>query len=449
MKKQIRNAAAILLSAVLGLAAAGCQGGPAPAAPASAPQGSGASQAQAGALAAEPGASIEFTYWAGSPSDEQAWNSVFERFRQLHPEIGLETQVYPSDTYFSQLDTRIAGADWPDVMRYSYQEVGKFKEDGDMLDLTGMFSEEYLADIVPAYLSAMSYDGRLLGLPHHTDTIAVFYNKEMFERSGVRIPQDAADGWSWEELGQIAQKLKEDNGLDYAFAGIWENGFGYRFLPFMYMNGGALLGEDGKTIAVDSPQAKQALELYAGWRARDLVTKNGFMQKQEATMLFVAKKLAFVFAGSWHCSYMEENMPGNWGVTYMPQVNGKTSSDLGGNGVFAYSGTKYPKAAAIFMEYLASEEGMREFCQKGNFIPVRQSLIEGGVTFSEFGEEMQTFMNIVSTIDPKMALDETSPRFQQLNVIFSEQMDPLVLGQASPQQAAAEMKTQMEQALAE
>lgn len=166
-------------------------------------------------------------------------------------------------------------------------------------------------------------------------------------------------------------------------------------------------------------------------------------------MLFVAKKLAFVFAGSWHCSYMEENMPGNWGVTYMPQVNGKTSSDLGGNGVFAYSGTKYPKAAAIFMEYLASEEGMREFCQKGNFIPVRQSLIEGGVTFSEFGEEMQTFMNIVSTIDPKMALDETSPRFQQLNVIFSEQMDPLVLGQASPQQAAAEMKAQMEQALAE
>jgi len=395
--------------------------------------------------------SIEVTYWESSTSDKAGWDYMFNKFAKDHPEIKLVPQVYPSTTYTQQLDTRIAANDWPDVIRYTYQRLGKFKESEVMLDLTGKIPEENLSDLVPAYRSALTYNGKLVGMPHHTDTIAIYYNKRMFEESGIRIPQNANDGWTWDELNEIARKLKADHGLDYAFAGIWENGSGYRYLPFLYANGASVLGEDMNSIAINSPQALEATKLYETWRKENLVAKTGFTQEPQCNMLFVAEKIAFSFSGSWHCSYMEENMPGNWGVTYMPKSPiGKTGSDMGGNGLFAYKGTKEPDASITFIEYMTSKENMKEFCEQSNFIPVRTSLIEEGLTYSSFQKEMDTFLDIVATIDPKMAADETSTRFQQLNVIYSEEMDPLAIdGSVSADQVLANCENRMKEAMAE
>ena len=448
--KKSKRIASVLLSGLLIVSLAACSGGSGSSAPAGSSGAPPASSEKAGGSAAEDGATIEFTYWESSTSDKVGWDLMFEKFKADHPEITLKPQVYPSTTYVDQLDTRIAANDWPDVMRYTYQRLGKFKEGEVMLDLTGKISQESLDDLLPAYRSALTYDGKLVGMPHHTDTLAVFYNKKMFQESGIRIPKDAKDGWTWEELTEIARKLKADHHLDYAFGGIWENKSGYRYLPFLYASGGSILSEDSKSIAINSPESLEAVKLYEQWRKENLVVKTGFTQEPQSNMLFVAEKIAFTFSGSWHCSYMEENMPGNWGVTYMPQKNGKTGSDLGGNGLFAYYETKYPEASTIFIDYITSKDNAREFCEASNFIPVRQSLIDEGLKYSKYQEEMNTFLNIVATIDPKMAEDETSTRFQQLNVIWSEEMDPLVIdGSATAEQVLQKCQTRMEEALAE
>lgn len=438
--------ASVTLSLLMAVSMAAWGGG---ASDAAKPSAGPASGGKAGAgLQAEPGASIEGTYWESSTSDKAGWDLVLANFAKAHPEIKVKAQVYPSGTYRDQLDTRIAANDWPDVMRYTYQRLGKFKEAGVMLDLTGKISEENLSDLVPAYRSALTYEGKLVGMPHHTDTVAIFYNKRMFAESGIRIPKGPNDGWTWEELNQIAAKLKADHKLDFAFAGIWENGSGYRYLPFLYAAGGSVLSQDQSKITINSPESLKALQLYEGWRKANLINRTGFTSGTNANMLFVAQKIAFTFSGSWHCSYMEENLPGNWAVTYMPQINGKTGSDMGGNGLFGYKKTKYPNAVAIFIEYITSKNVVKEFCEASNFIPVRKSLIGEGLKYTRFQNEMDAFLKIVGTIDPKMAADETSTRFQQLNVIWSEEMDPLVIdGSVSAQQALAKMEKRMNDAL--
>ncbi|SHO54233.1 ABC transporter substrate-binding protein [Anaerocolumna xylanovorans] len=406
--------------------------------------------AESGKLTAEEGAVVKFLYWEGSPSDAAAWELIFDKFKKDHPEITLQAEAYPSNTYVSQLDTMIAGDNWPDVMRYTYQRLGKFKEADVMLDLTDMINTESTDDLLPAYKQAVTSNGRLVGMPHHTDTIGLFYNKEMFKKSNIRIPQNAADGWTWDELKEYAKKLKEDNNLEYAFGGIWEKNSGYRYLPFVYMNGGAVLSDDGTQITIDSPKASEAFKLYEDLRKDDLIINTGFTQDAQNNMMFVAKKLAFVFAGSWHLSYMQENMPDNWGVTYMPQVGGKTTSDMGGNGLFAYKGTKYPKASAIFIDYITNKENMKAFCEEGNFLPVRKSLISEGLNYKSFTDEMKTFTSIVATVDEKMAADETSTRFQQLNAILNEQMDYLAIDKsATAEKAVKAMKEEMQAAIDE
>ena len=444
LRRKLKQLLSFSLAAATAISLTACAGSNSASSSPTGESASASAASESGALKAEPGATIEFTYFNASDSDKAGWDAMFSGFRTDHPEITLNTQVYPSSTYRDQLDTRIAAKDWPDVIRYTYQRMGKFKENGVMLDLTGKISQESLDDLVPAYLSAMTYNGKLVGMPHHTDTIAVIYNKEMFAKSGVRIPTSVADGWSWDELTTIAKKLKADNNLQYAFAGIWENGSAYRYLPFVYMNGGAVLNDDGTQVTMNTPQALAAIQLLATWRKEGLVSPSGFTHPDTANSLLAAKKIAFVFAGSWQCSTQQQNMGDNWGVTYMPQVNGKTSSDMGGNGLFAYTGTKYPNACAIFIDYLTNKAGMKKYCETSNYIPVRKSLLSEGLTYKNFPDQMKIFLNIVGTIDSKQAKDETSTRFQQLNEVLNKDMDPLIINSSkTPEQVVSDLQADM------
>ena len=72
-------------------------------------------------LVAEDGAEIEVAYWEGSTSDKEAWDELLANLQKDHPEIKIIPQTYPSSDFRDMLDTRIAGNDWPDVIRYTYQ----------------------------------------------------------------------------------------------------------------------------------------------------------------------------------------------------------------------------------------------------------------------------------------------------------------------------------------
>ena len=400
-------------------------------------------------LVAEEGAEIEFTYWEGSSAEADAWTAVLDQFEADHPEIKLTRQTYTSADYRDMLDTRIAGNDWPDVIRYTYQRLGKFKAADVMLDLTPYVSKADYDDYADGFIAGCSYDGKIVALPHHTDVLALFYNKEMFEEQGFRIPTSLEDAYSWDEVADMARTLKEAYDLPYGMAGIWENNSGYRYLPFVYMNGGALLNEDQTEITMDTPEVREAIQWYADLRADDTVINTGFTAPMVANNVFVAKQCGIDFAGSWHMSTMEENLPGGWAVTYMPQKDGKTGNDMGGNGIFCYAGTKYPKASAILANYITSAEGMKLFCETGNFIPVRESIM-GSLEYTNYADEMALFNEMAGTIDPKMASDETSVAFLQLNNIFNEEMDYLVVdGSSSVDDVINNCQERMSEELAE
>ena len=143
-------------------------------------------------------------------------------------------------------------------------------------------------------------------------------------------------------------------------------------------------------------------------------------------------------------------MPGNWNITYMPQVDGKSGSDMGGNGLFAFANTEYPNASACLIRHITEKDNMKAFCEATNFIPVRQSLLDEGLTYSAYQEQMDVLLEIVGTLDPKMTADETSTRFQQLNTIFTEAMDYIAIDNSkTAQEVMDEVQAGMDEVLAE
>ena len=105
----------------------------------------------------------------------------------------------------------------------------------DMADL----KESYFADVHPALVESMMYEGHLWELPDSFNAGNMFYNTGLFEQAGVDAP---AGGWTIDDFENAATKVVKIKGV---------NGFGWvvrlwgSWTSFMYANNANLL-EEGK-----------------------------------------------------------------------------------------------------------------------------------------------------------------------------------------------------------
>ena len=380
-------------------------------------------------LVAEEGAKIEFCYWESSDTIHDTWEKIIADFRALHPEIELIATTYPSGGFVTQMDTRFAAQDYPDVMMSTYNNNGKYKQAGLMLDISNYISAEEKAAFIPGYLSAFADGEKLLGLPLHTDTICMYYNKRMFEEQGVRIPTSIEDAYTVEELNEIGKKMKEAYGLDFAFGGAWTKTRAERSLPFLYMCGGHVFAEDDYTkLDIDTDEFRAYMNLYKNWLDEGLVLNVPFTTGgTPCNEMFQAEQLAYTFSGSWQADTLQAGLPDGWGITYLPTVNGNMTSDLGGNGLFGLNTTKYPNACAILLQYLTSREVMTEFCEGGCFIPVRADIDRNALVYTKYNDEMHVVVDFVSSLSSKLVAEQTSPYASMFAKILSHEMDAMIV----------------------
>lgn len=380
-------------------------------------------------LVAEEGARIEFCYSESTDAVHATWEKILADFRALHPEIELINTTYPSSGFVTQMDTRFAAQDYPDVMLSTYQNNGKYKQAGVMLDLTPYFTEEALSKFIPGYLAAFQEGEKVLGLPLHTDTVCLYYNKAMFAEQNIRIPTSIEDAYTLEELNEIGLKLKEAYGLDFAFGGAWTKSSAQRTLPFLYMLGGHVFAEDDYTkLDIDTEEFRAYLGIFEDWLEQGLVLNVPFTTASTPTNdMFKAGQLAYSISGSWQADTIQGGLPDGWGITYLPTINGNLTSDLGGNGLFALKATKYPKACAIFMEYLTSAEVMAEFCEGGCFIPVRSDIDREALVYTKYNDEMHVVVDFVTSLSSKLVAEQISPYASLFGTILSQELDGMVV----------------------
>ena len=79
-------------------------------------------------------------------------------------------------------------------------------------------------------------------VPKDYDTIALWYNKTLFDEAGISYPDDT---WTWADLKDAAKKLTKDDGSQYGFCAGLHNQEGY--YNFVYQNGGEIITDDKKS----------------------------------------------------------------------------------------------------------------------------------------------------------------------------------------------------------
>ena len=230
----------------------------------------------------------------------------------------------------------------------------------------------------------------------------------------------------------------------------WSGCSPYRWLPFLYQNGGRLLGDDMKTPEIDSPAGIEALAWTQKWFTEELVPPSTTSKSdEEVEPLFANGTIGMMLNGDWVLPAVGDlfGNDGEWGVTYMPR-RAEMASDLGGNGLCVTSDSQNPEVAADVLKFLGEEENMEYFTTEANFLPTRKSLTKQKLRYKAYSDEMNLFTEQAETIPDDMAKAETIPTFIEINEKMADELDLMLTSGQSPEETARNLATAIEEATA-
>lgn len=392
--------------------------------------------------------SIDFMYW-NNGSDTEDTKAIEEIIKKYEQETGIEVNeiVVPDAKYYETLDTRIAGNQAPDLIRVKYQVMGKYIQAGTFEELDEYLPSDMKSNMMEAFSAAVQKEGKYYAVPWHTDTNAILYNKKYFEQAGVEAPSKIEDAWTWEEFLDTAKTLQEKSDAKYGFGIRWFNNASYRVLPFLYMNGGQMVNDEYTKGCMSDPKSIEFLDYIKSWNDEGIIPNISPNSSENHDDLFINGTTAMSITGNYMMAAFDTQMKDDYGVTFMPQVDGKTSSDLGGSGLAVNSKSEKKQEAINLLISFIEKENMAYFCGKAGFLPVRNDISVDDLNYESNSDKMEIFIEQVSRMDKKMAELETSSNFAEMGRLLSDSIEKLMLEDITSKELAKEMDSKIEDIL--
>jgi multiple sugar transport system substrate-binding protein len=396
-------------------------------------QGSDAPSASAGSGGAT--GTLTFVNWSGD-EEKAAFDALIKRFQEANPGITVKTDTVPYESITTNLDSRFQAGNPPDLFRVSYIDLGQYTSQDVLLDVSPAFDQAKIDAFVPGLWQGVVAGGKPYGVPHQIDTTAILYRKDAFAAAGITdVPQSVDDAWTWEEFAAAADKLKGVvKAKQSPFVYDWQSAGAYRWLSWLFEAGGALLGPDLKTPAVDTDAGRKAVDFTKSFFTNDWVARNTSVKSTTyPDGVFIAGTVAMAFAGSFLVPFIDTNVkkkPFEYGS--MPQPRDVASAtDLGGNAIVAAKDGKNTEAALKFLEFVVTEEQQKLYCEATGQLPTLKSLTSAKLDFTVRPDLMPAFVQQATTLTPEQVSQVTVPQFSALNTALQSELEKAFLGGAS------------------
>lgn len=278
-----------------------------------------------------------------------------------------EIQVITWDQYWTLLEAGASGGDMPDVFWMHSNEVQKYMENDILMDLTDRIasSEKLEMDKFPEDIKNLySWNGKTYAIPKDVDTIALFYNKTMFDEAGLSYPDDS---WTWDDFYDAAVKLTKEDGSQYGTAMNPSNEQD-GWMNIIYSMGGKVLTDDKKASGFDDPNTIKAMEFVQ--KLVDNVMPSATVMAETGTdVLLGSGKIAMLSQGSWMVPQFKEHeyISENCDVAVLPKdpTTGNRVSLYNGLGWAVSAKTKNPDAAWQLVEWFGTKDMQLKQAQLG------------------------------------------------------------------------------------
>jgi multiple sugar transport system substrate-binding protein len=344
----------------------------------------------------EAGAPAEITFmmW-GAPEEQTVWQAVVDDFHAANPNINVKVEVSDWDSYWTKLNTLVAGGTPPDVFAMDAPLYLDWQSRGALLNLQPYLdaNPDMLADVYPQTLTAYKLDDGYYGLPRDFQTIVLFYNKDMFDGAGVPYP---TEDWTYDDLKDAAKKLTLDSNGDGKTDqyGLWTDTWDMELFwsEAIWAYGGNIISDDHTKTLIGEPEARKAWEYIDGLYKEGIIPMPA-TQGEYGGDLFQSKVAAMTTIGHWAVpGYVQAGI--NFGVAPMPSGTSGRATSVNSAGFVLSKGSKNPDAAFEFVKFAIGEAGQKRLAQLGFAIPVLKSVATSDAYLKQPGDlDQEVFLS--------------------------------------------------------
>jgi multiple sugar transport system substrate-binding protein len=348
----------------------------------------------------EPG---ELTMWVWDANWAKIINASIADWEVkycLGAKVNLE--VHPWEDYWKLLRQGVANDSLPDVFNMTQDRFLYYATNDALLNLqplwdsAGVDTEIWQPAMTQTYRWGENSD--LYAGPVNWDTVAVYYNKDMFDAAGLSYPKS---DWTWGDFAADAAALTNPEKGLYGAAVYAEYQSGYS--NWIASTGTPpILGAGRTQCTLTVTPSLNALNFLKGLYDKGYmpsVTTMGGPSADNAFSFWLNGQVAMITGGSWKLPEAFKDAPFNWDVVQLPRNpdSGRSRSILHSVSYVAAANTKVADLATNLILYLVSDEGQQFFADAGGVAPANPTLQQQWI--NSFGT---TSVNIKAFVDAQL-----------------------------------------------
>jgi arabinogalactan oligomer/maltooligosaccharide transport system substrate-binding protein len=350
---------------------------------------------------------VTITWWDTSNSTNEAptYKALVNEFNKANPSIKVKYVNVPFDSAQNKFDTAAGSKGAPDVLRSEVGWTPAFAKKGYFLALDGTAALADKSKFQASLVTQAQYDGKTYGVPLVTDTLALVYNKALFEKAGI-----TAAPKTWDELKAAAKLVNQKAKVD----GFWLNTAAYYAQPFLYGEGVDMVDTASRKITINGAAAKKGLATWqsmfsgTGLHKAD-ITADAYAHIEDA---FVNGKVASIIQGPWEITNFYKGSAfsdkSNLGIAVLPAgSSGSAGAPTGGHNLAVYAGSDsaHQQASIKFVTWMTSAKTQTQIALKNATLPTRSDAYTAAVTADP---GVAGFQSVLPSAQPRPALPEYS-----------------------------------------
>ncbi|GAA3924716.1 extracellular solute-binding protein [Actinomadura viridis] len=285
-----------------------------------------------------------------------AWSQAIKEFESTHPGVKVKFEEKGFEQIQKTAPMVLNSKDAPDVMEYNKGNAtaGMLSRQGLLEDMSAEVTKRGWDKMLPANVQVTSkYDAKgtmggdkWFGVPNYAEYVQVYYNKDLFDKHGVKVPSTYAEFTAALDtfVGKGVTPLTNAGAEYMAHQFVYQLALDKADRPWV----DAFQRYTAKTSFTD-PAWTYGATTFADWVKKGYVAKDSVgLKAEDAGVAFMQGKFPMMFSGSWWFGRVAKEAKFEWDTFTWPGA--KLTPGSGGNLWVVPKGSKNKKLAYDFIE---------------------------------------------------------------------------------------------------
>jgi multiple sugar transport system substrate-binding protein len=319
---------------------------------------------------------IYFTLPASAGLEQELYTGFINDFHARQTRIKVNYTFEPVfGDYPAKLKALLAADTWPDIAHQHLSVVQDFAHSGALTELKPYMNRDKITEkeFIPALITEFTYRGKLMAIPKDSAAFGIHYNKDMFDRAGIKYPDE---NWTWDQFAEIARRLTKPEQNQFALTFERPAPDSERWEAVLKSFGGGWYNADLSKSTVDSAGSIDALQFFADLEFRHRVTPSAH-RYQYTGDAWRGGVVAMTFAHhSTTFFHKSEKREFKFDVVPIPKGRGGSFVAVGASGYALPAKAKYKDQGWELLKYLTSKEVQSKIASGHRWGPCRPDSLD-------------------------------------------------------------------------